>query len=293
MKDILLRIIESDTSYNKSATKMLRKTHPDLWNEVLEQTKFLPKTALPKQRIWHILNECNIRPTCPITGEFVKWCEKKYNTYSSLEAKNKDIGRVLSNAISGENHWRNKNPDKSKKANEKFSKGLSSGRIVIDRSKRDTKAILDKAKQTYLKNYGVDNPSKHSSIKQKISDSQISNGAIPKHLRNSKRLYYEAVGKFTGESWKNNFDQINPTRLNRSEYDLDHIYSKHQGFKDNIPPYIIGHWTNLRMLSKSENSSKGSRCDKTSEQLFEDFFKNIIAKNSGQKRGKKNLQHLK
>lgn len=80
---------------------------------------------------------------------------------------------------------------------------------------------------------------------------------------------------FTKATWRKEFDKINPTRLNRSEIDLDHIYSIQQGFRDNIPPFIIGHWTNLRMLEKTENYSKGMRCDKTQEQLFDDFFSAI------------------
>ena len=105
-----------------------------------------------------------------------------------------------------------------------------------------------------------------------MSDSQIKNGATPKHLRSLRQLYYDRVTYFTRLSWKEEFDKINPTKLNRSEVDLDHIYSIQQGFRDSIPPYIIGHWTNLRMLEKTENYSKGMRCDKTQEQLFNDFF---------------------
>jgi hypothetical protein len=71
------------------------------------------------------------------------------------------------------------------------------------------------------------------------------------------------------------FDKINPQRLDRSSNALDHIYSIQQGFKDSIPPYIIGHWTNLRIISLVENSIKGMRCDKTPAELFEDFFNNI------------------
>ena len=54
MKSILQDIIDNDTSYNKSATKMLKKTHPELWADIVNATAFLPATAKPKQRIWHI-----------------------------------------------------------------------------------------------------------------------------------------------------------------------------------------------------------------------------------------------
>ena len=93
-------------------------------------------------------------------------------------------------------------------------------------------------------------------------------------MREEIRHYYDEVAKYTNESWIAHFDKINPKRLVRSnKYHLDHIYSIFQGFKEGISPEIIGHWTNLRMLSKSENSGKKDRCDKTKEQLLEDFNK--------------------
>ena len=40
-----------------------------------------------------------------------------------------------------------------------------------------------------------------------------------------------------------------------------------------IPPEIIGHWTNLRLLPKLDNTSKGADCHKTKEQLYEDYYR--------------------
>lgn len=73
MKPILLEIINNDISYNKSATRYLYKSHPDIWQQILDKTTFLPTDAMPKQRIWHILNDVWEIPVCPITGQQVKW----------------------------------------------------------------------------------------------------------------------------------------------------------------------------------------------------------------------------
>lgn len=51
----------------------------------------------------------------------------------------------------------------------------------------------------------------------------------------------------------------------------DHIYSKVQGFHDNVPPKIIGHWTNLRITESLYNITKNGKCDKTLEQLYNDY----------------------
>ena len=109
-------------------------------------------------------------------------------------------------------------------------------------------------------------------MKEKIYQKAVSRGCTRREERSDRRIYYDAVWKFTEESWRNHFDDINPTRLNRSHNSLDHIYSIQQGFRDCIPPYIIGHYTNLRVISLSENGIKGMRCDKTREELFEDCF---------------------
>ena len=272
MKDILLDIINNDTSYNKSATKMLKRTHPELWDEIMYATSFLPYEAKPKQRIWHILNDTYKIPVCPETGIEVKWHENRYLTYSSFNASRKDVAKKLSKSIAGNNHWRKQDPNKSKKANNKFTNNFEAGnhKPWEDRN-RNQKEYAKKSKQTCLEKYGVENGSQTKEARDKGSDARIRNGATPKHLRSLRRLYYDAVWRFTEKSWRNHFDKINPARLRRSDNALDHIYSIQQGFRDSIPPYIIGHWTNLRVIGLVDNSIKGMRCDKTKEELFEDF----------------------
>ena len=274
MKSILQEIITNDTSYNKSATKMLKKTHPELWADILTATSFLPNTAKPKQRIWHILHDIYKIPLCLETGVEVKWHENRYLTYSSLQASRKDVAKKLTNVIAGVNHWRSKDPVKSKKANEKYSQGMKNGTYIsmAERQKdRDYGEIKKKTIKTWIKNYGVDNPSKDKTIQEKIYQRAVKRGCTPREERSLRRLYYDAVWKITEDNWKNHFDSINPARLNRTYNALDHIYSIQQGFRDSIPPYIIGHWTNLRVISLSENGIKGMRCNKTKQELFEDF----------------------
>lgn len=273
MKTTLIELIQTDTSYNKSITRYLYKTHPELWNEVIQKTNFLPNTAKAKQRVWHIINDCYIRPTCPITNEFVSWCEKKYNTYINVAAKNQAMGAILREATKGDNHWRNRDPIKAINASEKYKQGLLDGRIMpmANRTQIDfvERSIL--TKQICLEKYGVANGSQTIAAREKIYQSHILRGAIPREMRTMRRLYYDAVWQITEQNWKTNFNNINPARLNRSTHALDHIYSIQQGFRDNIPPYIIGHYTNLCILTKSENSSKGKRCDKTIDELFMDI----------------------
>lgn len=267
MKHILLEILNNDTTYNKSATKFLKKTHPDMWADILELTSFLPDDAKPKQRVWHIVKDCYIRPKCPITNEYLTWCDKDYFKTSSRRAKQLLLHK---NGVFKNGHTAESN-EKRKQGN---LKAVATGRRYRDINTY-TDEMRQKCKETWVRNYGFDNPSKHPVIKKKISDAAIKHGATPKHLRPLRDLYYAKVKFYTGQSWQHHFDDINPMRLNRSEIDVDHIYSIQQGFRDNIPPYIIGHWTNLQMLGKSANNSKGMICWKTQEKLFEDFFQQL------------------
>lgn len=47
----------------------------------------------------------------------------------------------------------------------------------------------------------------------------------------------------------------------------DHIVSVRYGFDNNIPPEILGHPANCRLITHSENSSKHAKCDMTVGEL--------------------------
>ena len=54
-------------------------------------------------------------------------------------------------------------------------------------------------------------------------------------------------------------------------YDLDHIVSKINGFKQNIPSYIIGHISNLRIVESTYNRKKQHKSDIPIEKILEQF----------------------
>ena len=49
----------------------------------------------------------------------------------------------------------------------------------------------------------------------------------------------------------------------------DHMVSRHYGWTHNIPPEVIRHPANCRIISQRENSSKGEKCCITIEELYE------------------------
>lgn len=265
MKQILESILATDTSYNKSATKMLRRTHPDLWVRIVEATSFLPVAAKPKQRIWHILNETYKIPSCPITGQEVKWQENRYLTTINRRAK------TLLQHSRGD--FVNAN-------SQEHSESRRQGNLLAvktGRKYRDKSTYTDEQKQkcqtTWIAKYGVDNPFKCPAIKQHLRAMRKAQEDAKNIDRTALQIYYNAVKLVTNENWYKEFLRINgegPCKRNNTVH-LDHIYSISEGFKNNIPPYVIGHWSNLRLLPKIENSSKGARCAKTIDELFTDF----------------------
>jgi len=89
------------------------------------------------------------------------------------------------------------------------------------------------------------------------------------YLLNEYKQYYRKVEIETRKSIKNHSDKIQDYDKRGYEYHLDHIYSILDGFNNSISPKIIGHWRNLRIISKFENESKGGRSDITIYELKE------------------------
>lgn len=132
--------------------------------------------------------------------------------------------------------------------------------------------------ETTIKNcrteYGVDYHVQREEIQERIEEGRVRAGSwVSREEKTDKELYYILVQKVTEKSWKSCQNIINLQNLPRNnEHHLDHIFSKNKGFKLKIPPEIIGHWTNLQILTRSENDIKHSSCWKTEEQLYEDYY---------------------
>lgn len=82
------------------------------------------------------------------------------------------------------------------------------------------------------------------------------------------------VNKFTNSqqlSLLENYNSRGAYGKRENPYQLDHKFSIVQGFLNNIPPYIIGHISNLEMLPARANNSKGSSCSISLDELFKQF----------------------
>lgn len=109
-----------------------------------------------------------------------------------------------------------------------------------------------------------------NSYKQ-ATETKISKGlATPKEDKTLWIIYQEQVTNYTNISWKYHQHLINPKNFERgSLYELDHKFSKFEGFKQGISPEIIGHYANLELILKKDNRSKRTKCSITLDKLYE------------------------
>jgi len=89
-------------------------------------------------------------------------------------------------------------------------------------------------------------------------------------------LYYYLIWKNTNIVYKKYKNIIDINNSRSIDNHLDHIYSIYDGFKNNIPVYLMTCVSNLRIISSSKNVSKGKKSDITIEELFERFNKNKL-----------------
>lgn len=87
------------------------------------------------------------------------------------------------------------------------------------------------------------------------------------------RKYYNQVRNITIKNLKKfnhlfcNLDNLGKCGEN-GKYQIDHIFSIKKGFDNKITPHLIGHPSNLRVISWEQNLRKSADCDITIEELI-------------------------
>ncbi len=231
--------------------RYLCKRNPELWKLIMDATSFLPDDAKPKQRCWHVENGIFQIPKCPVTNKDTKWFENRYLTYDSLSAKSscpivqkKCLDTFKKN--SGHNgHW-SSSPKIRKQIFEKRVKNPQKG---FTRSKE----WHEKIRKTWDKKLMVHRRGQHV---------------------DSYKSYRRIVEEISDRNYKHNRSLIENGDAIRGPFDnhLDHVFSIWNGWRLGIPPFIIGHYTNLRMISYSENCKKSYNNHKTIDQLYCDII---------------------
>jgi hypothetical protein len=104
---------------------------------------------------------------------------------------------------------------------------------------------------------------------QKMIQTKISKGIFwkpddPKYVEFKK--YRRKVYYWTSKNDLTTLENYN--RRGLLDFHLDHKYSITEGFKNGVPPKVIGSIHNLHFIPCTENVSKGIKCSITLEELY-------------------------
>lgn len=158
--------------------------------------------------------------------------------------------------------------------------GFKRNAIAVAKSRRNSDGTFVGADKTALtkRNNIVDGKDAFQRASEKTAKTRFGQyvgfGHLPEH-----KIYKYHVKRITNMqplSSLKNYERRGAFGKTVDPYQLDHKFSIAQGFLHNIPPYIIGHISNLEMLPAKQNNSKGASCSVTKEALFEGFFCSII-----------------
>ena len=164
-----------------------------------------------------------------------------------------------------------KNPSQLLEVSKKIKKSWK------EKSRNEINKINEKRKNTLIKKYDVDHIMKIPKIAKVVGEkSRKTREKLGHFLPENKmplfRLYYHQVYKYTQ---KNKLLKFNKKELDKigkcgmeGAYQIDHKFSVKQGFINNIPPYIIGHYINLELITWEENDDKKDKCSISKEKLF-------------------------
>lgn len=103
----------------------------------------------------------------------------------------------------------------------------------------------------------------------------ISNSIIKIEEKKDFLLYIKEVNIYTRISLSLNKLFDIDKRGKYYGFDLDHVFSKVNGFKNKIPPYIIGHISNLKIVDSSYNRKKQHKSDIDISKIEENYNNDV------------------
>jgi hypothetical protein len=108
-----------------------------------------------------------------------------------------------------------------------------------------------------------------SRIKLSLKTKRDKGICIPEDAVPAYMLYKSKVYAITNRQPLNSLENIEKRGpIEKDGWHIDHRYSIHQGFQNNISPEIIGHIANLELIPGKLNVSKQDKCSIDIEQLI-------------------------
>jgi len=190
----------------------------------------------------------------------------------------KNINRRFCGPICSRRWVANNRSDTWKQKASLAKKGENNPMFNISQTNPNSLANLNRKGLTGKKQTKESNIKRSESLKgitrsketiKKVKQTKIDKGIIwkpddPEYLEFKK--YRRKVYYWTS---KNDLTTlVNHNNRARSAYHLDHKYSIAEGFKNKVPPEIIGSINNLEFLLHTDNIKKGTRCSIKLEELY-------------------------
>jgi hypothetical protein len=190
------------------------------------QTPFLPPTALPKQMLWHIVQNNEKIPTCKMCDNEVNWdsansyTNQKYNNYCCRQCSLSDPDRIAKKLATENIRY-----GKGRKEIVKKIKQTNNERYGADYAIQ-TKEFRDKSTQTIIKKYGVDSYSKTAEFLVKREKTNIERYGVKHPAQNlkCKQKTQETLDlKYDGHQGLRHFSELTKRHYNDKEW----MYEQH------------------------------------------------------------------
>jgi hypothetical protein len=150
---------------NGRTQSLLKKENAAIKKQVIESTSFISDAKMP-QRIWHILNNTNQIPTCPVCNNAkLKWFDYSYAATCSKSCGQKLQETVNLRKLTSLKKYGVDSPNKAESV--KLKKEQTSLKNYGTTHPWKNKEILEKRTQTVMERYGVSNPSSSPQVQEK------------------------------------------------------------------------------------------------------------------------------
>lgn len=227
--------------HNRLTTEMFLQKLQQRW----------PECPYGKQKIQYIKNNLRIILICQIHGDFLKWPSDVLNRSGCPKCKGQGFSRT---------HYLQELTERFPEYD--FSKSSYTNATTLLEIGCRRHGLFTATRNGLLNN----NKRCPECTKEKVLETRINAGSArdPALLSDFER-YKKAVWKETNKSYRTYKNVLG--ERNRSRH-LDHVYSILHGFRDNIPPIVLGNIVNLRIIDSKLNQSKNTKSDCTKEELM-------------------------
>lgn len=214
----------------------------------------------------HLCEVCSAELTPRPNGKFIRTCSKECHTKLRISNTAKTMRESgIYDRLGKEHKVRMQDPA----IKEKHSSGISNALNTTDKNGILRKVKAAKSLSITLRN----NPDIHKRREPKRRATMEQSGRwvaicdLP--AATAYRLKVHSITMSQPLHLLEHFEKRGPsTSLPSDNHHIDHIFSVMDGFHNNVPPEIIGHISNLRMLHHSENVRKNGKSDITIDELY-------------------------